>query len=233
MPIPLPTPPPPSEQDTADGLAYTLWMPEREPVAGLVILHGAGSRKESHHDMARAARGAGLAAVAFDQRGHGASDGALDGRMVEDVRTIAGVLPPGLPLVLRGSSMGGAIALLAAEPLGAAAVIAICPAPPELLARGLRTGAFDFRADAPRLLELLETADLGAAIERYRGALLLMHAEGDERVALADTRALHERAAAASPKRLLVVPGGSHSSIQHDDELQSVALRFVTRALRG
>src|SRR5688572_10673497 len=106
----IPTPEPPAAIDAVDGLAYTLWLPRTEPWGGLVILHGAGSCKESHHDFARAARDAGLAAVCFDQRGHGDSEGALDGRMLEDVATVAGVLPPGLPLALRGSSMGGALA---------------------------------------------------------------------------------------------------------------------------
>jgi fermentation-respiration switch protein FrsA (DUF1100 family) len=37
--------------------------------------------------------------------------------------------------------------------------------------------------------------------------------------------------AAAEPKRLLVVPGGHHRSLQHDVEMQNEALRFVERAL--
>ena len=67
------TPAPPAELGEVDGLAYSLWLPEGDPWAGVVILHGAGSCKESHHDFARAARAAGLSAVCFDQRGHGAS----------------------------------------------------------------------------------------------------------------------------------------------------------------
>ena len=33
------------------------------------------------------------------------------------------------------------------------------------------------------------------------------------------------------PKRLLVMPGGHHRSLQHDVELQNESLRFVERAL--
>src|SRR5918999_2984500 len=97
------TPAPPAELGEVDGLAYSLWLPDGDPWAGLVILHGAGSCKESHHDFARAARSAGLAAVCFDQRGHGASAGALDGRVLDDVATVAEVFPPG-PVAVRGSS---------------------------------------------------------------------------------------------------------------------------------
>src|SRR3954466_4873272 len=107
------TPAPPAELGDVAGLAYSPWLPEGDPWGGVVILHGAGSCKESHHDFARAARAAGLSAVCFDQRGHGASAGALDGRVLDDVATVAGLLPGGVPAALRGSSMGGWPALAA------------------------------------------------------------------------------------------------------------------------
>src|SRR4051812_1696916 len=88
----LPTPAPPAERGIHAGLAYTLWLPERPPAGGLVVIHGAGSCKENHHDMARAARAAGLAAVAFDLRGHGETGGALDGRALGDVAAMAALL---------------------------------------------------------------------------------------------------------------------------------------------
>ena len=37
--------------------------------------------------------------------------------------------------------------------------------------------------------------------------------------------------AAGEPKRLLLVPGGHHRSLQHDAEMQAESLRFVLRAL--
>ena len=40
---------------------------------------------------------------------------------------------------------------------------------------------------------------------------------------------MHARSAAAL-KKLIVMPGGHHRSIQHDAELQGEALRFVKRA---
>ena len=54
------TPQLPAEIGVHDGLAYSLWLPRaRPPRGGVVILHGAGSCKENHHDFARAALAAG------------------------------------------------------------------------------------------------------------------------------------------------------------------------------
>ena len=86
------------------------------------------------------------------------------GRMVSDVVTMAGrlreALAPGGPIALRGSSMGGFLALAAAQAAGASAVVSICPASTAGLRRGLDRGAFSFRADRAQLGELLETIDL-------------------------------------------------------------------------
>ncbi len=223
------TPAGPAEQGAVDGLAYSLWLPDRAPEAGIVILHGAGSCKERHHDFARAARTAGLSAVCFDQRGHGASTGALDARLLEDVAAVAGLLG-GVPLALRGSSMGGYVAILAAERIGARAAVAICPATAEGLARGLEAGAFDFRADGPALRDFLAEHPLDEAVERSAVPLLLLHAENDERVPVAHSIELARRSPAPLTK-LVVVPGGHHRSVQHDAELQGLALRWLRGAL--
>jgi uncharacterized protein len=219
---------PPSELGTRDGLAYALFLPEGESAGGVVMLHGAGSQKENQFDIARMLRAGGVAAVCFDQRGHGESDGALGAGALDDVATIAALLPPG-PVALRGSSMGGFMALLASTRMDVAAVVAICPATGELLERGLRSGRFSFRADHDGLIELLAGADEMAAAAALGERLLLMHAEGDEQVPIAISRELH---AAAPGSRLVAVPGGHHRSIQHDGELVAVVVRFLTRALR-
>jgi pimeloyl-ACP methyl ester carboxylesterase len=217
---------PPAEQGVRDGLAYALFLPDGEPSGGVVVIHGAGSQKENHFDFARECRAAGLAAVAFDQRGHGASAGALDGRAIDDVASVAGLLPGGVPVALRGSSMGGWLALAAGAALDAAAVVAICPASSDQLARGLRSGRFTFRADPETLEPLLRETDLGAAARALGARLLLMHAEGDEDVPVEHSRELH---AAAPGSRLEVVPGGHHRSVQHDSELQALAVRFIAK----
>jgi uncharacterized protein len=209
-----------------DGLAYARFVPPGSRAGGVVILHGAGSQKENHLDFARACAAAGLAAVVFDQRGHGESDGALDGRALDDVAMMAGLLPGSGPVALRGSSMGGWLALAAGAAFDVAAVVAICPASGAQLAHGLADRRFAFRADPDTLGALLGAIDLPSAARRLGDRLLLIHAEGDESVPVEHSRALH---AAAPGSRLEVVPGGDHRSAQHDPELQALAVRFLAR----
>lgn len=227
----LPTPEPPAEIGVHDGLAFSRWLPAGEPWAGLLVLHGASSCKENHHDMARAARDAGMAAVCGDLRGHGASEGDLDARVLDDVGALATLLPDGVPGAVRGSSMGGALAILAAaaDPQRFAAVVAVCPASADGLLRGLRAGRFEFRAGRSLEAFLLEH-DVAEAAARLTVPLLLLHAEGDDHVPVEHSRELARRAPDA---RLIAVPGGHHRSVQHDAELQGETLRWLRRRLTG
>ncbi|MDQ6750915.1 MAG: alpha/beta fold hydrolase [Actinomycetota bacterium] len=225
---------PPVETGVHHGLAYAMWIPDGEPAGGLVILAGAGSHKESHFAYGQAARAMGLAAIAFDQRGHGESAGRLDDRLLDDVAAIRDLLTArigggGSPIALRGSSMGGYVALQSAARDPAEAVVAICPAGAEHLLHGLRKQRFDFDADVPALARFLTEHDALTAVAQLRAPLLLMHAEGDEQIPVEHSAKLY--AAARMPhKRLLALPGGDHRSIQHDPELQRESLRFVLEA---
>jgi alpha-beta hydrolase superfamily lysophospholipase len=225
----------PTQIALRDGLAYSLWLPDRL-LGGIVILHGAGSCKESHHDFARKGLPLGFASLSFDQRGHGASEGPMDGRALQDVASMAALLreatgDPELPIALRGSSMGGLLAILGAEEAGAGAVVAICPATPEGLRRGLHAGAFSFEADVGGLDALLASVDLHATVAELDAPVLLLHAEGDEQVPVEHSREL--AAHMDDPEsRLIAVPGGHHRSVQHDDELQAVSLHWLGKVLR-
>jgi alpha-beta hydrolase superfamily lysophospholipase len=230
MRIPLPTPEPP-ELGERDGLAYALFLPDEPPSAGVVICHGSGSAKESHFDFGRAARGAGMAALAFDARGHGRSHGEFGPTAFADVLSMVDLMREHTPHVaLRGSSMGGFCALHAAAiarpPV--VAVVAICPAPEEILLRGVRSGRLvDFRMDRASLEPWLETLDIRRAVASIAGrtALLFMHARGDEQIPYTVSEELH--LAAGEPKRLLIVPGGHHRSLQHDGEMQAESIRWI------
>jgi pimeloyl-ACP methyl ester carboxylesterase len=211
-------------------LAHALDQPDGDPWGGLVILHGAGSRKENHADMARAAAAAGLVAVRYDMRGHGATGGLLDGGAIDDVAAAAALVPAGLPVALRGSSMGGYLALVAAAEVGAAAVVAICPAPAPLLARGLRTGRLEVAADPAALEALLAAHPLEAAVAALDAPVLIQHADGDDQVPVAGSRAL--AAGLRHPaSRLDVTPGGDHRSVQHDPAAQAAALAWLRDAM--
>ena len=228
----------PRELGTADGLAFSLWTPpgDEPPRGGIVILHGAGSGQESHYDFARAALAAGFAAIAFDQRGHGASRGAMDARVLDDVAAVADLLrtrigQPELPIALRGSSMGGYLAIVAAPRVGAQAVVAICPASAEALRRGLASGRLAFDADLGALERFLSAHDLAQAATTLTIPLLLLHAEGDEQVPVEQSQELAQLVTSEG-SRLVTVRGGHHRSVQHDPELQAISLRWLEDALR-
>jgi uncharacterized protein len=232
------TPVLPTEIGVQDGLSYSLWLPEQTAVrGGVVILHGAGSCKENHHDFARASLAAGIAALAFDQRGHGASEGAMDGRVLDDVAAMAALLRssiggPEQPVALRGSSMGGYLAIVAAPVVQARGVIAICPASSEGLRRGLDTEAFEFRADVDELAAFLSAHELEETVASTEIPILLLHAEGDEQVPVEHSRELASRLR-SSEGRLITVPGGHHRSVQHDAELSGLSIRWITRVLEA
>jgi fermentation-respiration switch protein FrsA (DUF1100 family) len=205
----------------------------------MVIVHGAGSRKENHADFGRACAAAGWAAVAYDQRGHGEAGDEMSPRAVGDVERMArflaardGVDPS--RICVRGSSMGGFVAIHAAATSGSlAAVVAICPAGEQHLSRGLRDGSLELplsdtgRAD---LEAWLAEHDLRDAVELLGSKpLLLIHAAGDERIPSEWSAELYEHA--PQPSKLILLPGGHHRSAQHDAELQGIALRWLERQL--
>jgi len=229
----MPTPP---ELGVHDGLAFALFLPEHEPDAGVVILHGAGSAKESHFDFGRGCREDGIAALAYDARGHGASRGSFGPDAIDDALAMVDLLRAHAPRVaLRGSSMGAFQAIHAgARDSSVCAVVAICPAPEDGLLRFLRSGQrLEFECDAEACAPWLETLDLYEAAAELgpETALLLMHARGDEQVPYMVSERLH--AVARDPKRLLLLPGGHHRSVQHDLELQAVSRKFIRDAARN
>jgi uncharacterized protein len=227
-------PPAPPELGTHEGLAYALFLPDAEAQVGVVILHGAGSAKESHFDFARVCRASGLAALAFDARGHGRSDGEFGPGALDDVLAMCELMRRHAPAVgLRGSSMGGFCAIHAAVlDHSLAAVVAICPAPEDRLLRGLRSGDLtDFEVDREAVEPWLESLDIYSAVAELgpQTGLLLLHARGDEQIPYTVSEDLY--AAAHEPKRLLVLPGGHHRSLQHDLEIQAVSRRYIEKAV--
>jgi uncharacterized protein len=230
-------PPAPPELGSHDGLSYALFLPDGTPQVGVVILHGAGSSKESHFDFARGCRDEDMAALVYDARGHGRSDGAFGPGTIGDVLAMAALLRERAPAIaLRGSSMGGFQAIHAAAGADPAfcAVVAICPAPEDILLRGLRSGELlRFECDVPATETWLESSDIYEAAQRLgpETALLLLHARGDEQIPYTVSEELHARA--RQPKRLLLFPGGHHRSLQHDLELQAVSRGYIGAAAEG
>ena len=233
----FPTPKASDRRDVHDGRPYELWLPDAEPPwPGMVIIHGAGSCKENHADFARACNARGWAAISFDQRGHGDSEDEMAPAAVDDVGRMARLLgevegvDPGR-VCARGSSMGGFMAIHAAAISEAiAGVIAICPADEGDLLDGLRREDLEMRVDRDALEPWLGEHDLRDAVELMGSKpLLILHARGDEKIPSAWSEELIVHA--VEPREAIIVPGGHHRSLQHDSELQEVALRWLEKAL--
>jgi uncharacterized protein len=241
-------PQPPSETGRLDGIAWCLWLPPGEgPWPAVMVLHGAGSQKENHADYARAAVAHELAALTFDNRGHGETEGPLGVGVIDDMADLASWLwdrpeIDGDRIGVRGSSMGGLLAIhLAAESEDIAAAVAICPAAEWMLAEDVArvldgrpppegSALSEMQIDAPGLATWLDINDVEDAAGRMGAKpLLLIHARGDEVVPYSHSEKLYERA--AEPKRLVLLEGGHHRSAQHDPELQGESLRWLVRSM--
>jgi acylglycerol lipase len=97
---------------------FQAWLPDAEPKAALILLHGLGSHSGRYTNIVHPLLPRGYAVYGFDQIGHGRSDGAR-GRIerFEDLtetlaifRTTVGGRQAGKPVFLFGHSMGGLIA---------------------------------------------------------------------------------------------------------------------------
>jgi fermentation-respiration switch protein FrsA (DUF1100 family) len=128
--------------------------------------------------------------------------------------------------------MGGFVAIHAAATSPAlAGAIAICPAGERHLLSGLRRGELEMRVDGAALEPWLQEHDLREAVSLMGPKpLILMHARGDDQIPADWSEELFERA--AEPRRLIVVPGGHHRSVQHDAELGALALEWLQQNLR-
>jgi acylglycerol lipase len=157
----------------ADGMHLALqdWMPPRQPRAVILALHGYNDYANAFDLPAKRWAEKGIATYAFDQRGfgHSAEPGLWPGTatLVADTETAIALVAarhPGVPLVLLGESMGGAVAAL---------VISHDP-PPELRAAvlvapavwGLDTMPWSYRASLWLLAHLLPGMELsGSGLE--------------------------------------------------------------------
>ena len=134
----LPSPEQPTLRGEHEGRPFWLWLPPsrrrgsgvappasspERPWPGMLILHGAGSRKENHADFARMCAAGGWAALAYDQRGHGDATDEMGPAALGDVTRMARFLGEvdgvdGRRICARGSSMGGFMAIHARRDLG-------------------------------------------------------------------------------------------------------------------
>lgn len=228
-------------------LAATLYLPagrahRLEPPPGLIVGHGAGSRRGRHERFCRIACEAGFAVLAIDFRGHGESVGDLDGPAESDIVAAAEWLRrdsriDGDRLCYRGSSMGGYYGVMAAAVTDFAAAALICPAGEQVLLEGLQRAeceeerrdladrGLELRLDLPAMRRHLESHAILEAARRVHCPVLLLHARGDAVVPLAHTLLLAE--AFAGSVDIWIRPGGDHSSMQGSDDLHRAMARWL------
>jgi len=234
---------------SSDGLsiaARVVWPDAPAPAPGLIVCHGFGSCKENHAAFAAQAAERGWVVLSFDFRGHGASDGCVDSRTINDVGAALHWLrrQPGVDpahIAVRGSSMGGYFAIHAA---GRWPDLACCVAlnPPDEARLGtlLRDagnpatfyGQWRARgAGFPRVMGCdlacwLEGNDVYRAVTTLAPRpLLLVHCLGDAQVPADISRHLY--AQAQEPKTLRLLAGGDHRFAAHDAQVSTQTLEWL------
>lgn len=220
---------------TADGLTIHGWyLPHDTPRDAIVIGHGFAMNRVELLDLARGLRARGHAALLFDFRAHGASEGprsTIGYREAHDLAAAARYLHgrpelAGCPIGALGLSMGAVAAILAAaeEPLIAAVVADSGYATLRAIATGglrllYRLPAFPFAPLVIGFSELLTrtrigVADAGAAIGAIAPRpVLIIHGAADRLIPVANAHALF--AAAGEPKELWIIPGVDHAQAFH------------------
>lgn len=125
-------------------LAGEIYESSTRPAPGVVLVHMLSRNRGDWRDLPDRIRESGITALTIDLRGHGASSGSqgdLKG-MVQDVRAAVqwlgtrGNIPPAA-IAIVGASMGGSLALLAAEALPQVRAVGVLS--PSSDYRGLRT----------------------------------------------------------------------------------------------
>ena len=233
-------------------LAATLYLPSlpshgRAP--GLVVGHGAGSRRGNHDEFCRLACASGFVVVAVDFRGHGESEGRADGPLEHDLLAAARHLRT-LPFVdaeevcYRGSSMGGFYGLKAAVEGGFAALALLCPAGEQVIldaideretagsaaAKTAGSGGANAPCGTPgRCARYFAAQDSLRLASRVSAPVLLVHARGDDVVPFEHSLRLTQ--ALRGPATLMALPGGSHTSAQHDQEIHRYTLDWLRSCL--
>ncbi|MEV6769758.1 lysophospholipase [Nocardia sp. NPDC051030] len=125
-------------QGAGGRIFWQAWLPEGDPRAVAVIVHGYAEHSGRYAHVAKRLNDAGIAAYSFDHIGHGRSDGknanvgSLDAA-ADNVATMlatATAKHPGLPSFLIGHSMGGLTTayLATRDPIEVTGIVLSAPA---------------------------------------------------------------------------------------------------------
>ncbi len=195
-----------------------LHRPSEDPhIPCAVLCHGLMSSMDSPKFslLADALSRMGMAAVRFDFRGCGQSDGEISqttvsGRLA-DLQAVLDHLREGRglrgPYGLMGSSLGGYVALLAFAARKDSSAICVWATPFDLGDLSSHSGDPDLSSLGPAFFEDLGRHDL-LRVGEHVHHLLILHGERDEVVPVSHARRLYENA--SEPKALHILPGGDH-----------------------
>ncbi|MDE2510464.1 MAG: alpha/beta fold hydrolase, partial [Elusimicrobia bacterium] len=206
---------------SADGTELTgLWFPAAKlPAKGVVVqFHGNGENMTAHFLYVYWLALEGWDVLAFDYRGYGASGGkkSLSGSIADGAAALAyaRAKAPGLPLVVVGQSLGGAVAVAALDRDGgkdlAALVLDSSFASYRRVARD-KLGRLWLTWPLQWPLSFLISdrwAPERLIARRRKVPLLLLHAPDDPVVPFNEGRRLYEKA--PEPKAFWTVPGKGH-----------------------
>ncbi|WP_110887414.1 alpha/beta hydrolase family protein [Deinococcus yavapaiensis] len=229
-----------------------LYLPDApRPPSGhpsVVLLHGyTGNRAGDHRLLpllARRLSNLGVAALTFDFRGSGESQGDFAemtvSRELEDVRAAFAFARahPELDakrVMLLGFSMGGMVAALAAAEVNAERLVLWAPASPELWLANMPTvdtlpEVIDVNGWplGRAFLEELPIVNPVGTLTRFSGRVRVVHGEVDAAVPLAVGQAYAE----ASNAELVVIPGANHTfdSLEAVRALYEATASFLTQS---
>ena len=243
---------------TSDGMRLNAIL--EKPVAGrcpiVVIIHGFTGYKDERHIVAvsEALNEIGYATLRVDMYGHGKSEGEFKNHTLYKWMTNALTVidyARGLDFVtdvyLCGHSQGGLLVMLAAAlkrdqiraviPLSPAAMI------PEIARRGELLGVsfdpehipdeFVYNEEAildGNYLRVAQMIDVEAAIDRYRGPVLIVHGDEDESVPV---RVGIDAANRYADCKLVLIPGDDHCYNHHLDQVVDAVKAWMAPRLHG
>jgi len=186
----------------------------------LVYLHGTADNRTSAVGVIQRFVPRGFDVVAYDSRAHGESEGDVCTYGFfekKDLHAVLDTIEPG-PIVLMGTSLGGAVALQEAADDNRVSIVVSAETFSDLRTVASERAPFFFTAGTMRAAFQLAAEqgrfDVDAvspqnAAARITAAVLLIHGGADT-----DTSPEHSRrvfAALQGPKRLIIVPGATHN----------------------
>lgn len=225
------------------------WLVSVEiPTGVVVLLHPIRGNRLSMLGRARFLSESGLSVLLIDLQAHGESDGdRITFGHLESRDALAAVnfvrnAMPGAPVVVLGSSLGGAAALLAEPKLEVDALIIEAVYPTiEVAVRNrlqIRAGGFG-DAMAPLLLVQLKSR-MGIdptqlrPLDRTRywtAPVFVISGEQDKRTTILDTKMLYD--SFTGPKQLWLIPGAGHQDLHRftRSEYETRVLQFINQVV--